>query len=118
MPVPNGTLLLHYAADGDVQLVRFSKQAVYTFDNSALHASGDRMTNVMIELSPKEIHTLKMRTGKRTVGAALKAWIASADAHRTNEQLRAALAQSVIEEAEGKGRRFKSGRDAVRWLES
>ena len=76
------------------------------------------MTSVTIELSPEEIRRLKSRTGKRTANAALKAWIAGADARRTVEQLRMALAQSRREEAEGNGRRFRSGRDALRWLES
>lgn len=76
------------------------------------------MTSVTVQLSPKEIRRLKSRTGKRTANAALKAWIATADTLRTVEQLRMALAQSRKEEAEGKGRRFRSGRDALRWLES
>lgn len=76
------------------------------------------MTSVTVQLSAKEVRRLKSRTGKRTPNAALKAWIASADTHRTAEQLRAALARSRKEEAEGKGRRFRSGRDALRWLES
>jgi hypothetical protein len=76
------------------------------------------MTSVTIQSSPEEIRRLKLRTGKRTADAALKAWIASAGSHRTVEHLRMALAQSRKEEAEGKGRRFRSGRDALRWLES
>jgi len=48
----------------------------------------------------------------------LKAWIANADPTHTLVQLRAALAQSGKEETAGKGRRFKSGREAIRWLEN
>ena len=69
------------------------------------------MTNITIQLSPEDIRALKVRTGKRSASAALKAWIANADATRTTEQLRAALAQSGKEETAGKGRRFKSGRE-------
>ncbi|MGE0115931.1 MAG: hypothetical protein AB7T07_13740 [Steroidobacteraceae bacterium] len=76
------------------------------------------MTHITIQLSPKEVKALKLRTGKRSADAALKAWIASADPAHTIEQLRAALAQSIKEETAGKGRRFKSGREAIRWLES
>lgn len=76
------------------------------------------MTNITITLSPEDVRALKVRTGKRSTSAALKAWIANADPTHTVEQLRAALAQSGKEETAGKGRRFKSGREAIRWLES
>lgn len=76
------------------------------------------MTNITITLSPEDVRALKVRTGKRSASAALKAWIASADPTHTVEQLRSALTQSGKEEVAGKGRRFKSGREAVRWLES
>lgn len=74
------------------------------------------MTSITIQLSPEEIRALKERTGKRTAGAALKAWVANADAQYTVLQLRSALAESAKEEAAGKGRRFKTGREAMRWL--
>jgi hypothetical protein len=64
------------------------------------------------------IEALKARTGKRSAAAALKAWAAHANAKRSNADLRAALKESLKEEAAGKGRRFGSGREAVRWLES
>ena len=76
------------------------------------------MTSVTIQLSTEEILALKERTGKRTVGAALKAWVANADAQYTVRQLQSALAESAKQEAEGKGRRCKSGREAMRWLAS
>ena len=50
--------------------------------------------------------------------AALKAWAAHANAKRSAAELRAALKESLKEEAAGKGRRFDSGREAIRWLES
>ena len=74
------------------------------------------MTNITIELSPEDIRALKARTGKRSASAALKAWVANADTVRTVKQLRAALAPSIAEETAARGRRFKSGREAVRWL--
>lgn len=76
------------------------------------------MTNITIELSPEDIRALKARTGKRSASAALKAWVANADSARTVKQLRTALADSIAEEVAGKGRRFRSGREAVRWLGS
>jgi len=81
-----------------------------------LHAN--RTTNLTVELSPGEIRALKQRTGKRTASAALKAWISRANPTQTVAALKSALRQSMKEEALGKGRRFKSGRDAVRWLEN
>jgi hypothetical protein len=76
------------------------------------------MTNVTVELSEREIEALKARTGKRSAAAALKAWAARANAKRSAAELRAALKDSLKEEAAGKGRRFDSGREAIRWLES
>jgi hypothetical protein len=76
------------------------------------------MTNVTVELSDQEIQSLKARTGKRSAAAALKAWAARANAKRSAAELRAALKKSMKEEAAGKGRRFDSGREALRWLES
>jgi hypothetical protein len=76
------------------------------------------MTNVTVELSDREIAALKARTGKRSAAAALKAWAARANAKRSIAELRAALKESLKEEATGKGRSFGSGREAIRWLES
>jgi hypothetical protein len=76
------------------------------------------MTNVTVELSDQEIQSLKARTGKRSAAAALKAWAARANAKRSAAELRAALKKSMKEEAAGEGRRFNSGREAIRWLES
>ncbi len=76
------------------------------------------MTNVTVQLSDREIEALKSRTGKRSAAAALKAWATRANAKRSAAQLRATLKESLEEEAAGKGRRFESGREAVRWLES
>ena len=76
------------------------------------------MTNVTVELSEREIEALKARTGKRSAAAALKAWAARANAKRSAAELRAALRESMKEEAAGKGSRFDSGREAIRWLES
>ena len=56
------------------------------------------MTSVTVQLSEGEIRALKARTGKKSPAAALK--------------------QSLKEESAGKGRRFRSGREAIRWLES
>ena len=76
------------------------------------------MATIVVELSPEDEKVLKARTGERSAGAALKAWITRANPERTTAQLRAALTQSRKEEAKAKGRRFKSGREAIRWLES
>ncbi len=76
------------------------------------------MTSVTVQLSRREIEALKARTGKRNAEAALKAWAARANAQHTVAELRAALKASVAEEAAGKGKRFHSGREAIRWLES
>jgi hypothetical protein len=75
------------------------------------------VTTIVIELSPEDEKALKVRTGKRGA-AAVREWIARASTERTSAQLKAALTRSRKEEAMGKGRRFKSGREAVRWLES
>jgi hypothetical protein len=77
-----------------------------------------RTTHITVELSRDEVRALKKRTGKKTANAALKAWVANADAKYTSAQLKAALEKTLDEESKGKGRRFKSGREAVRWLES
>jgi hypothetical protein len=76
------------------------------------------MTSVTIQLTEQEIKALKDRTGKRNAEAALKAWAGRANAERTSASLRAALKESLQEEAAGKGKRFRSGREAIRWLES
>jgi len=61
------------------------------------------MTNVTVQLSDREIAALKARTGKRSAAAALKAWAARANAKRSIAELRAALKDSLKEEATGKG---------------
>jgi hypothetical protein len=76
------------------------------------------MTSVTVQLTEQEIKALKARTGKRNAEAALKAWAARANAERSSADLRAALKGSLQEEAAGKGKRFRSGREAIRWLES
>jgi hypothetical protein len=76
------------------------------------------MTSVTVQLSEREIEALKARTGKRNAEAALKAWAARANAERTVAKLRAALKESLQEDAAGKGKSFRSGREAIRWLES
>jgi hypothetical protein len=76
------------------------------------------MTNVTIQLSDQEIKMLKTRTGERNARAALKAWVGRANPKRTIAELKAALKDSLKEEAAGRGRRFTSAREALRWLES
>jgi hypothetical protein len=76
------------------------------------------VATIVVELSLEDEKLLKARTGERSAGAALKAWITHANPERTTAQLRAALTKSRKEESAGKGRRFKSGREAIRWLES
>jgi hypothetical protein len=76
------------------------------------------MTSVTVQLTEQEIKALKARTGKRNAEAALKEWAVRANAERASADLRAALKESLQEEAAGKGRRFRSGREAIRWLES
>ena len=76
------------------------------------------MTTVMVQLSDQEIKALKARTGERSAEAALKAWVVRANPKRSSAALRAALKESLKEETGGKGQRFRSGREAIRWLES
>jgi hypothetical protein len=76
------------------------------------------MTSVTVQLSDREIEMLKARTGERDPEAALKAWVGRANPKRTVAELKAALKESLKEEAAGQGRRFRSGREAIRWLES
>jgi hypothetical protein len=76
------------------------------------------MTSVTVQLTDREIAALKARTGKRSAAAALKAWAAHASAKRSAAELQKALKESLKEEAAGRGRRFRSGREALRWLES
>jgi hypothetical protein len=76
------------------------------------------MTTVTIELTDREIKMLKARTGERNASAALKAWITRANPKRSTAELRAALKASLEEENDGKRRSFRSGREAMRWLES
>jgi hypothetical protein len=61
---------------------------------------------------------LKARTGERDPEAALKAWVRRANPKRTAAELKAALKELLKEEAGGHGLRFRSGRKAIRWLES
>jgi hypothetical protein len=75
------------------------------------------MTSVTVQLSDREIKMLKARTGERDPEAALKAWVDRANPKRTAAELKAALKES-LKEAAGQGRRFRSGREAIRWLES
>lgn len=76
------------------------------------------MTTITIELTAQEVSALKARTGKRTPTAALRAWVGKADESRSAAEIRAALQNSSKEESQGKGRRFKAGRDAIKWLGS
>ena len=76
------------------------------------------MTSVTVRLTEREIRALKARTGETDAEAALKAWVTRANPKRSASELRASLRESLKEEASGKGRRFTSGRDALRWLES
>lgn len=76
------------------------------------------MTSVTVRLTDREIRMLKARTGERDASAAVKAWITRANPRRSTAQLRAALRESLKEETASKGRRFRSGREAMRWLES
>jgi hypothetical protein len=63
------------------------------------------------ELSVKLPTGAKCSSGTRGLGA-------RADARRSAAELRAALKDSLEEETAGKGRRFDSAREAIRWLES
>ena len=76
------------------------------------------MTSVTVQLSDQEIKTLTARTGEGNAEAALKAWVVRANPKRSSTALRAALKQSLKEETAGKGQRFRSGREAIRWFES
>ena len=76
------------------------------------------MTRVTVQLSEREIRMLKARTGERDTAAALKAWVDRANPKRTSAELRAVLKDSLKEKAAGKGRRFRTGRETIRWLES
>ncbi len=76
------------------------------------------MKTVTVKLSDQEIKTLKARTGERNAEAALKAWVIRANPKLSSEALKAALKKSLKEEAAGNGQRFRSGREAIRWLES
>ena len=76
------------------------------------------MTRVTVQLSDQDVRMLKARTGQTDAEAALKAWITRANPKRSSAQLRASLRESKKEEAGGKGRAFRSGREAIRWLES
>ena len=76
------------------------------------------MTSVTVRLSDRQIEALKARTGRRNAAEALKAWATRANPKRLAAEIRAALKESLKEEAAGTGRRFGSGREAIRWLES
>ena len=76
------------------------------------------MTSATIQLSDQEIKMLEARTGERNPEAALEAWVDRANPKRTAGELKAALKESLKEEAAGQGRRFRSGREAIRWLEN
>jgi hypothetical protein len=75
------------------------------------------MTSVTVQLSKRQIDALKARTGKRNAQAALKAWAERADLKRSAAKLRASLRES-IRDASAEGRRFKSAREAMHWLDS
>lgn len=74
------------------------------------------MTSVTVRLTDREIKMLKARTGEKDASAAVKAWVSRANPKRSTAELRAALRESLKEEAAGKGRTFQSGREAMRWL--
>lgn len=74
------------------------------------------MTSITVRLTDREIEMLRARTGERDASAALKAWVTRANPKRSTAELRAALKESLKEEAAGKGRSFQSGREAMRWL--
>jgi hypothetical protein len=76
------------------------------------------MTSVTVQLTDQEIKALKARTGKKDASSALKAWVTRANPKRSTADLRAALKESLKEEIAGKGQSFRSGREAMRWLES
>lgn len=74
------------------------------------------MTSVTVRLTDREIQLLKARTGEKDASAAVKAWVSRANPKRSTAELRAALRESLKEEVAGKGRTFRSGREAMRWL--
>ena len=74
------------------------------------------MTSITVRLTDREIKMLKARTGERDASAALKAWVTWANPKRSIAELRAALRKSLKEETAGKGRSFRSGREAMDWL--
>jgi hypothetical protein len=61
---------------------------------------------------------MELPLSDRTGRGLLKAAAARADVKRSAAEFRAALKDSLKEEAAGKGRRFDSGREAIRWLKS
>jgi hypothetical protein len=60
---------------------------------------------------------LMERTGQRTPGKALIAWINAAKTSHSAAEIKAAIQKSSEEDKAGRGRRFKTAREAVRWLE-
>ena len=76
------------------------------------------ITSVTVRLTDRELKMLKARTGEKDASAAVKARITRANPRRSTAQLRAALRQSLKQETAGKGRRFRSGGEPMRWLES
>ena len=74
------------------------------------------MTSVTIRLTDREIKMLKARTGERDAPSALKAWVSRVNPKRSTAELRTALKDSLKEEAAGKGKTFRSGREAMRRL--
>ena len=74
------------------------------------------MTIVTVQLTDREIRMLKARTGEMDPSAAEKAWVSRANPKHSTAELRAALKESLKEEKSGKGRTFRSGREAMRWL--
>jgi hypothetical protein len=75
------------------------------------------MPRVTIQLTRQEIEALKARTGKTSAGAALKEWAELANPRRAVAKLRVALKAGRHGQAAAKERRFRSGREAIRWLE-
>ena len=76
------------------------------------------MTSVTVRLTDREIKMLKARTGERDAPSALKAWVSRANPKRSTAELRSALRESLKEETAGKGKAFRSSREAMRWLGS
>jgi hypothetical protein len=99
--------------------VRCEQQAIpKSLTYNPPHRQEALMTSVTVRLTDREIKMLKARTGERDASAALKAWVTRANPKRSTAELRAALRESLKEEAAGKGRTFRSGREALRWLEN